>query len=80
MHAARLLLVTAICLGFAFFLGREIWLGLKTGKVAYSRGNRLYCHRSKNPWGFWFLVILFSGFIAMSLVLWLRVLITQSPN
>ncbi len=72
MHALRLLLITLVCVGLAYLLTREIVAGLKSGKIAYSR-KRLYCHRSKNPLGFWLLVGLFSGIIVMSLAAWLWV-------
>lgn len=72
MHALRLLVVTLVLVGIAYFLGKEVVVGLKTGKIAYSKSRR-YCHRLRNPAGFWSLVILFSGIVLTMLVTWLRV-------
>ena len=74
MHALRLSLVTLVFLGSAYFLGKEIVVGLKTGKIAYSKSGR-HCHRLHNPAGFWLLVVLFSGIVLMMFAVWLRVVL-----
>ena len=79
MHALRLLLVTLVCLGLAYFLTREIVAGLKSGKIAYSRKRR-FCHRAQNPIGFWLLVGLFSGIIVMSLAAWFKVVWSSAAS
>jgi hypothetical protein len=79
MDVLRVAFATVWLLGLAVFLGRQVVLGLKTGKIAYSRPRR-YCHRSANPVGFWLLMLLF-GAVALGLFLaWLHVLFPSFPG
>jgi hypothetical protein len=68
----RLVIVTFACLGLGLFLGREILLGLKTGKIAYT-ASRIYCDRSKSPLSFWLLVVLFTIFGCLAIAAWVHV-------
>ena len=69
MALLRLGLITVICFGLTYSLGREIVLGITTGKIAYSK-LRLQCHRTSNPAGFWSLVALFSLLALAFLLAW----------
>ena len=61
MQYFRFLMVALICGGLIALLLPTIYRGLKTGKIRHSTSDT-YCHKSKNPVGFWSLVALFSGF------------------
>ena len=69
MEIMRLIIGTIIYCGLSIFLGKCIFIGLKTGAIHY-RDTESICKRNKKPIKFWSLVILFSAFIAMLLFGW----------
>jgi len=79
MQILKLLAVATIALSVSLFLLNTIYLGLKTGKIGHSTSNA-YCHKAKNPIGYWSLVSLFLLFIAiLAFGLW-RVLVQTFNN
>ena len=69
LRLVRLLIVTAVCLGLAVGLGREVVRGLASGKLAHSDSST-YCRRDTNPLGYWALIALFSALAVGSLATW----------
>ena len=56
----RLLLVTLLVGALLGWLGRILWLGLRSGQIRHSDSHRS-CSRRKNPLGYWALVLLFAA-------------------
>jgi hypothetical protein len=62
MQLLRFLIVCIILGSLAFFLGRVVIRGLKTGKIAHTDSSS-FCLKKQNPIRFWLFVIFFSGII-----------------
>jgi hypothetical protein len=69
----RLIAVLLVAGGLAFFLAREVVLGLRSGRIRYADSHRV-CVRSESPVVFWLLVVVFSAFSAGALYACLQVL------
>jgi lipid-A-disaccharide synthase-like uncharacterized protein len=67
----RILAVTLIFWSLVFYVGRTLYLGLKSGKMGHSDSSR-YASRKTNPVGFWALAILFTSMIGMFVMAWLH--------
>ena len=70
-NAIRLFVATVVCGGLAGFLFREVWLGLRSGRVRYTDSTST-CSRTGNPLFFWFLVALFIAFGVLCIAAWVR--------
>jgi len=70
MTILRIIIGTIVCWYFVIFLGKNIYLGLKFGKINYKDSTSV-CVKNKNPLGFWSLIVLFLGFISMFFVVWI---------
>jgi hypothetical protein len=54
--------LSAICGGLCIFLGRVVFSGLQSGRIAHTDSSS-FCKRQENPLGYWALVIFFSAII-----------------
>jgi len=64
MTIYRIFLIIVVMGGSIWLLWNTLYKGLKTGKFNYG-DNLKICHREKNPFRYWYLVTLFSGFLAL---------------
>jgi hypothetical protein len=69
MQILRAIVVTVIAGWFSWFLGKTVIEGIRTGAIRHTNSTQI-CRRKDNPIGFWSLVILFSGFVAMFILVW----------
>jgi len=60
----RIILVSAIAGWLCWGLVKAVIDGVRTGKIHHTDSTTVCC-RKKNPVGFWSLVVLFTGFVAM---------------
>jgi len=62
MQYLRLILVNVVFLGLSYYLGKNVFIGLKTGIIRYTYSQKI-CKRNERPFFYWFLVILFTTII-----------------
>jgi len=74
MHILAFLFLSLILGGLYFFLGRVIINGLKTGKIRHTHSKNL-CDKTKNPVGYWLLILWFSIIMLSCLIVWLKALL-----
>lgn len=73
MHILAFILVSLVFGGLYIFLGRIIANGLKTGKIRHTDSKSL-CDKSKNPAGYWLLILWFAVIMLFCLLAWLKAL------
>jgi hypothetical protein len=73
MDILRIILVTLICWVFIFILGKNVFVGLKTGII--EGAFRSEYKRNKNPINFWALMLLYSASVALFIYAWIQVVI-----
>lgn len=66
MKILRILIVIMVMGGTLWLLWNTLYKGLSTGKFSYGDSARI-CIRETNPLRYWYLVSLFSGFLALVL-------------
>jgi len=69
MQLLRIVGVSAIAGWLCWLLGKTVIDGIKTGKIHHTDSTKV-CHRKRNPAGFWALVLIFIGFVAMLAWVW----------
>ena len=74
MRIPAFILISFILGGLYFFLGRIVMNGLKTGKIRHTNSKSL-CDKTKNPAGYWLLVLWFTIIMLCCLIAWLKVLV-----
>ena len=67
----RIVLLTVILGCLAVFFAKEILGDLRTGSIRYSSADKV-CNKRINPSGYWSLVILYSGFLAVVHLVWFQ--------
>ena len=70
--------LSAICGGLSILLGRVVFFGLQSGRIAHTDSSS-FCKRQENPLGYWALVILFSAIIFGCLFIWGRAVYETFP-
>ena len=73
METLKAIVLTVLFLGLSISLGKNIFIGLKTGTIRY-KDTISKCSKTKNPIGFWSLVLLFSFFIATLIFAWISIM------
>ncbi len=69
LQILRIIFMTAVVGWLSWFLGKTVIVGIRTGTIRHTDSTRV-CRRSSNPIGYWFLVVLFSAFVAMLTGVW----------
>jgi hypothetical protein len=69
MQILRIIVVSAIAGWLCWWLGKTVIDGIRTGKIHHTDSTKVCC-RNRNPAGFWALVALFTGFVAMFAWAW----------
>jgi len=64
MKIFRTLLIFVVMGGTIWLLWNTLYKGLSTGRFNYGDASKI-CERVKDPFRFWYLVSLFSGFLAL---------------
>ncbi len=73
----RILIATLMCWGLALFLGSVARAGWRTGKIRHSDSSS-FVARAKQPMAFWSLIVLFLAFVAVSLAVWVKIVLGAS--
>ncbi len=71
IQIVRVIVVTLVIGGVAWVLGWALVDGLRTGKIRHTDSRRK-CDRKKNPFGYWALVCLFCGLLALLGWAWVK--------
>lgn len=69
MAILRIVLVSIICWGMVFYLGREVLAGWKRGMVRHTDSVQVYA-RQKQPLKYWLIMLFFSAIVLLSIVVW----------
>ncbi len=69
MAILRMILVSIICLGFIFYLGKKVISGLKYGVVHHTDSVKVF-RKQNEPVKFWLIMILFSVFVLLAFFVW----------
>lgn len=69
MNWFRLIIISVICGWLIIFLGRVVFNGFRSGRIAHTDSSS-FCKKQENPLRYWALVVLFSIIIFGCIFAW----------